>query len=171
MIMDEMQQEYLGKLRIGEAALFFTGVEKATFVQIPEYKDSAGFNSIPSDVDVSAEMASFLAKHRHLSMPFDGCRFCEHPCEFAEIIEPYTFDKDLHDQFIRALKRFDDKPEPESWSYNWGQVARVCMEPARRAGLTNVDAGYCFLAHEIDFPFTEHMRQSFVRAVDTMQND
>jgi hypothetical protein len=171
MIMDEMQQEYLGKLRIGEAALFYTGIEKATFVQIPEYKDSAGFDSALSDLDVYANMKPFLAKYQHLSLPFDGCSFCGHPCEFAEMIEPHTFDKDLHKQFIRALKRFDDKPDPDNWAYNWEQVARVCMEPARRAGLTNVDAGYCFLVHEIDFPFTKHMRQSFVRAVDIMQND
>ena len=38
MIMDETQQEYLGKLGVGAAAVFVTGYDRATFIQIPNYK-------------------------------------------------------------------------------------------------------------------------------------
>ena len=38
MIMDEEQRDYLGKLAPGNAALFMTGLQKATFVNVPRYR-------------------------------------------------------------------------------------------------------------------------------------
>lgn len=167
MIMDEQQQEYLGKLRIGEAALFRTGIEKATFITVPEFKDTAGFDDIPDDRAVRKHMADFQTGHAQTMLPFDGCRLCKEPCQYRGTIEPRTREPDLHVEFIQALKGFDAHPEPQAWDENWRTVARVCLAAAERAGHPHkVDAAFCYLAHEIDFRFTEHMRKRFERAVD-----
>lgn len=166
LIMDDTQRDYLGKLRIGEAAVFLTGMEKATFMQVPPYKDTAGFDQPATDAAVAAHMAGFLAAHQTAHLPFDGCRFCGSPCRFVDIIEPQTRHPETHERFRAALLRFDEQREPEAWPANWAAVARVCGDAARAAGERHPDAAYCYLAHEIDFAFTEHMRRAFIDAYE-----
>jgi hypothetical protein len=166
MIMDNEQQDYLGKLRVGEAALFRTGMEKATFVSVPEYKDSAGFDSPLTEADVHRRMSAFHREFQSAYLPFDGCRFCGSACAYREAIEPRTFDQELHEQFRRALQRFDEQPETKHWRSHWREIVSVCVAAAKQAGCpVELDAAYCYLAHEIDFPFTEHMRREFQRAM------
>lgn len=164
MIMSEAQRDYLGKLRVGEAAVFLTGYDRATFMRVPNYKDDAEFPE-PDDAQVAGHMAAFKAQHLSNYLPFDGCRFCGSPCAYREAIEPYTVDQELVEQFQQAVKRFDERPEPEYWPENWNHVATVCAEAALRSGNgQRLDAAWCYLAHEIDFPFTEHMRRHFAEA-------
>jgi hypothetical protein len=170
MIMDEEQQEYLGKLRIGEAAMFRTGIEKATFIIVPEFKDSAGFNSSPSDEDVRQSMANFQKDMFSGVLPFDGCRFCQSQCQYREDIEPQTFGKELHERFTQALHRFDEQPEQEHWPSHWREIAQVCSIAGEQAGhLDSVDAAYCYMVHEVDFPFTEHMRRAFQTGIQELK--
>ncbi|MCL4266953.1 MAG: DUF87 domain-containing protein [Anaerolineae bacterium] len=166
LIMDKAQQDYLGKLAVGEAAVFLTGMEKATFMQVPLYKDTAGFDSLPTDAAVREWMRPFTGQYLTAHLPFDGCHFCGHPCDFVEAIEPQTREPELHEQFVAALKGFETRPSAEQWPENWLGVAKVCDTAARQAGQPHLDAAYCYLAHEIDFPFTAHMRLEFVKAFE-----
>jgi hypothetical protein len=166
MIMTEAQQEFLGKLRVGEAAVFQTGYDRATFMRVPNYKDDQDFGE-PDDAQVAARMAPFQAEYRMAYLPFDGCRFCSSPCDYREGIEPQTRNVELVEQFRAALKGFDERPEPEHWPENWRNVAGVCVTAAQVNGeRARLDAAWCYLAHEIDFPFTEHMRRQFVSAFE-----
>ena len=166
LIMDETQRDYLGKLAVGEAAVFLTGMEKATFMQVPPYKDDAGIDRPATDADVAAHMAPFLARHQAAYLPFDGCRFCGSPCRFVDMIEPQTREPELHEQFQAALLGFQQRSQAAAWSENWRAVAQVCSSAARNVGAAHRDAAYCYLVQEIDFPFTEHMRREFIHAYE-----
>ena len=164
MIMDEAQQEYLGKLRVGEAAVFLTGYDRATFMQVPNYKERA-FLSEPTDELVASHMEPFNTKHVRHCLPFDGCRYCGQPCVHREKIGPMTLVKEAVAQFRAALMRFDEYPEREYWMEHWDGVARICADISRQAGCPGVmDAAWCYLTHEIDFGFTDHMRVEFEQA-------
>lgn len=172
MIMDERQSEFLGKLRVGEAALFQTGLERATFISIPEFKDSAGFEKQISDAEVRHKMEPFQSRYLQSSLPFDGCRFCGSPCHFREDIEPQTFDQENHEKLIQALSNFNSHPEQEYWDQNWLEVTRVCGQVGKKGGHPGkIDASYCYLAHEIDFQFTKHMRLMFEKSHDRITKE
>lgn len=167
MIMDQPQELYMGKLRVGQAAVFMTGFEKATFMVVPPFKDSVAFDNHLPDVAVARHMVSYQQTAQAHFLPFDGCRFCAERCSHRLAIEPVARRRVLAEQFQNALLTFEERPEPEHWPDNWRAVAAVCLEAAIQAGRsTHKEAAYCYLAHEIDFPFTEHMRHEFVRAVE-----
>lgn len=164
MIMDEGQQTFLGKLPVGQAAVFMTGYEKATFVQIPPIKGE-GFSERLPETEVIQRMEAFREKHSAAYLPFDGCRFCGKPCAYRKRIEPLTLNKALHAAFSEALLTFDKRTAPGDLARNWDDVARACAAVANQAGYTGeADAAFCYLTHEIDFPFTPNMRKQFVAA-------
>ncbi len=169
MIMDEQQELFMGKLRVGQAAVFMTGFEKATFMRVPNYKDSVGFADHLPDAAVVEHMVGYRQTAQQHYLPFDGCRFCGEPCYHRRAIEPVTRHREIAQRFQVALLAFDERPQPEHWPDNWRGVAGVCAEAAAQAGLPGgKEVAYCYFAHEVDFPFTEHMRREFVRAVEAL---
>ncbi|MBN2393564.1 MAG: zinc-ribbon domain-containing protein [Anaerolineae bacterium] len=164
MIMDEEQKLFLGKLPVGQAAIFMPGYEKATFMRVPPVKGQ-GYAERLGDEVVTHYMQRFQQQYSAAYLPFAGCRFCGTPCRHRLTIEPVTLDKTLHVEFQTALHVFDEHPEPAYDSQNWQKVVRVCANAASHAGLAGqLDAAYCYFTHEIDFPFTQFMRDQFVNA-------
>ncbi len=111
MIMESEQRDFLGKLPPGHAAMFRTGLEKATFVRIDEYhprpdvpipaEDSPawgklqaihrglGFRSKVEDSEVRGYMrrhhpVSVAGSGMSLPFPSDGCQFCRRQCEYRD---------------------------------------------------------------------------------------
>jgi hypothetical protein len=85
MIMEDEQRDYLGKLGKGSAALFRTGLEKATFVQVASYAARPGdrghgMNPGLSDDEVQSHMrVSGLFRGHEPERPLPGCAFCRTP--------------------------------------------------------------------------------------------
>jgi hypothetical protein len=168
MIMDEEQKLFMGKLPVGQAALFMTGYEKATFVRVPPIKGSGYAERLP-DHEVERYMQIFRQAYTAAYLPFDGCRFCGSPCRFRQNVEPVTGDKALVAAFNQALLTFTQRPDPTSDAQNWLDVAQVCAQAAARSGHPGVvDAAYCYLVHQVDFPFTPHMRRQFTAAFERL---
>jgi len=170
MIMDQEQKDYLGKLPIGEAALFLTGFEKATFITVPEFKDSAGFLEPPSDEEVRNYMLPFQENNLISYLAFDGCRYCGKKCEYRHVIEPSTLKPTLHDRFKNAILRFNTRREQKYWRENWQVIAEACMHAVKDViDPVDVEAAYCYFVQEIDFPFTEHMRTEYIAATEKIR--
>ncbi len=170
MTMDEEQQTYLGRLPRGQAAVFTGDYEKATFMTVRPYKDSVEFNDRLPDEDVIERMQTFRVEKPEAFLPFDGCRFCANQCEHRTAIEPVTLERELYGRFRQAMLAFEQQPQPIHWSKNWRGVAQVANEAAARAGRKGkLDGAWCYLAHEIDFAFTEHMRHKFKEAFEAIE--
>ncbi len=111
MIMEDEQRDFLGKLRPGQAAMFRTGLEKATFVQVqlytPSAKDEAGrpaagtpeesawcqrfrgrgFNALITDSRVRTymdEVDPAMSDRRKLALPYLACDHCTSQCRYRD---------------------------------------------------------------------------------------
>lgn len=117
MIMEEEQRDYLGKLRPGNAALFRTGLEKATFVQFPKYYPDGsddlggedgvvgsgerhslkvrfrglGFDKHITDLQIRQRMQQIGALSEvlgHPDLPHAECSYCQSKCLHRDAIFP-----------------------------------------------------------------------------------
>ena len=80
MVMSEQQEDFLAKLHIGKAAVYYTSLERATFVTIPETPDENKTQAI-SDEQLRETMGDRLANNGLLrkngnSWPFRLCFNC-----------------------------------------------------------------------------------------------
>lgn len=164
MIMDQFQQDYLGKLGVGTAALYFTGFDKATFIQVPNYKKSVGFQDI-SDHKIITHMESFKQKNINLFLPYEGCGFCNSKCLYQKEIESILKKDPFNEEFTNSLSRFGRHKKKEEQLHNWLSIVSICKKTEKLIGVSNeIDVGWCYFVHKINFSFTPYMRKQFENA-------
>jgi hypothetical protein len=130
MIMSEEQRNFLGKCETGRAAIFYTGLQKATFIDVPVYKDKLppiyegksaienrwmGFeddvNPRISDQQVRDYMSQFLQipKHNNCSLCAEQCNYREQILQLAEesklVLKNALFEFEQADDEIEAFEQ------------------------------------------------------------------
>jgi hypothetical protein len=92
MIMSDEQRDYLGKLKPGSAGIFYTGLQRASYVKVPQF-DRAGEEFGGGGVDYAPTLSDAVVKVHMREMtksvaepdrPFAGCKQCGHivTCDF-----------------------------------------------------------------------------------------
>jgi hypothetical protein len=99
MIMTKEQRDYIGKLRPGQAALFRTGLERATFISIPipDFYPKDGISvsnkfirnmDDDSVIKIMDKLEPNVQKLRNPVRPFSSCAYCpvQSSCPYGDII-------------------------------------------------------------------------------------
>jgi hypothetical protein len=157
MIMDDEQRDFLGKLEKGAAAVFYTGLQKATFIQVPAY-DKYGFRKSGSknvqsnrgevsDREIERYMDSLTKKYRRSPLPFSSCEHCQSQCRYRRDIIPFTEDDELQLEFQKIYDLLGDRQARKGIN-TMAELVQVCRTAASHIEQPNsVDASWCFLTH------------------------
>jgi hypothetical protein len=169
MIMDEEQRDFLGKLETGRAAVFYTGLQKASFIQMPQYSPSKldkkrynesdlrakfpgyGFredDNEVSDYELSKYMDLLTRKYRKPVLPFSSCEHCESQCRYRKDILCLMDDKELQAKFEHVYQLSCRTSEEVEGIDLMAEFVKVCQAATSLIDSSNaVDAGWCFLTH------------------------
>ena len=181
MIMDEEQRDFLGKLETGNAAVFATGLQKATFIRAPKYypteedkkfkvgensqeyktrmqKSFRGFGfSAVSDDKLKSYMNDLTRKHRVLDLPFAGCRQCKAQGCHRDAMFVLSQDAELEKRFKQVYELSKSevrKKDGKTIDDFWSELILVARRAAYKAGLHgNLEAAWCFFVHAWDKEF------------------
>jgi hypothetical protein len=174
MIMEKEQRDFLGKLVPGQAALFRTGLEKATFIQVDKYYPTSedwaaaksngkeastllkrrfrgvGFDPNLTDEQLAQRIAaidpSFVGGA--LSLPMAACVHCKAKCQHRDAVfhEIQSPDSQMGARdWFTLFENSQDVPAGRLWETG----ARTAREGLQRAALdpNDADAGWCYFAH------------------------
>jgi hypothetical protein len=155
MIMTDEQRDYLGKLRPGQAGIFFTGLQKASFVRVPEFNNredpfsgrGAGFQSAMPDAKVEAHMQPLIATVREPDRPFELCRKCGRfqTCDYRWKVRELIADPSSAARFVAV---FAADSSYKTILERFGAMAPLFREVL--APLTPahpLDAAWCYFLH------------------------
>lgn len=178
MIMDQEQCDFLGKLETGNAALFVTGLQKATFIQVPKFYPSAedkrfkagesvqeqnarlrkqfrglGFGPV-KDERLKAYMDDLTKPLRRLDLPFAGCNHCKASGCYRDAMFVLAQNKALNTRFRKAYELTDKearRKRDQTVENFWREVVSIANDAATLADASgNLEAGWCFLVHAWD---------------------
>ena len=164
MIMDDEQRDFLGKLPPGHAALFVTGLQKATFIRVPKYYpdpgeietlENADLSSFPglgyrsfSDAEVRGIMMPVIAPY--VSGPFDAaCSSCRvrTTCDYRRPILRELVVGRHQDAFSGPVALYR-RGGTEDKSVTLAAVSDTCATVARKAfSNPNEDTAWCAFVH------------------------
>lgn len=152
MIMDEEQRDFLGKLAPGRAAVFYTGLPKATFLAIPDSRTTAlrAFIEPMRDPVVRGHMKPFTA-YRRSDVPFHGCSHCprQRECPYRpgalEVLERLT---DSEQRRLREVQRQFGQDAPEARDFARVALVQLSFDVLKERGAPTLqDVGWCMTLH------------------------
>ncbi|HEX8776134.1 MAG TPA: hypothetical protein VF735_21370 [Pyrinomonadaceae bacterium] len=176
MIMDEEQRDFLGKLETGNAAVFVTGLQKATFIKVPQYYPSErdktilkrdenrqarklrlqkvfrgyGFGPV-GDERLKSYMNDLTKRYHQLSVPFDECKYCQAQGCYRDSMFVQAQDDKLKKQFKTAFSYSNPEylgQSEERHQQYWKKMVTIANSAARQTGHpSDVDAAWCFYIH------------------------
>jgi hypothetical protein len=127
MIMSEEQQNFLGKCETGRAAIFYTGLQKATFIDIPVYKDPTpltyegksrienlwqGFNDELSPHLSDNQVREYMVQFSPIQSARLDCLICSSTCKHREYILQIA--EDSKEKFKTALDYFNNASDEQA---------------------------------------------------------
>jgi hypothetical protein len=129
----------------GEAFFYADGLNEATLINIDYFKKDEPLK----DSEVQEAMSGLHREYPKVwaeKMPFEGCRFCDAPCEYRPRAARLGYDRSLGQRVLKALRQVDPKDRD--------QTVHKVTAPIRRAagelGFANralVGASYCGFLH------------------------
>lgn len=175
MIMEDEQRDFLGKLGRGQAAMFRTGLEKATFVTIPQYYPNPsqmvdkteqqlrrrfpgyGFRPDLSDDEVIEYMIALEGRDRRdPPEPLPGCQHCGSRCNEQYRDAMFTWVRKRHDPVIKdyvdwySVVRSATRMKQLGWTASeaWNRCKSICTRAVDSEGIgRDIDAAWCAHVH------------------------
>jgi hypothetical protein len=157
MIMDEQQRDFIGKLDRGAAALFHTGLEKATFIQVAPYAAGPRDRGYGLQVDFPDDKVREYMERvsgtplPEVPRPLEGCESCARPCELRDGVFPSV---DRPEVALRLYEwgaltdRDEQKRRGLAFEDVWNLYLRAASEDLRGAGVEpDPDALWCHFVH------------------------
>jgi hypothetical protein len=195
MIMDEEQRDFLGKLETGHAAVFVTGLQKATFIKAPPYYPSErekntlrrskdqqarfqkgfrgyGFGAV-GDERLKAYMSDLTKSYSRPPVPFDECNLCHaqgcHRDAMFVLAQDRELKKRFKSGFSYANREYLGESELRHRQY-WKTMVTIANLAAGQTGHANdADATWCFYIHACHNEWAES--EQAVEPLTTAQRD
>jgi hypothetical protein len=161
MIMDTEQRDFLGKLLPGRAALFMSGLQRATFIVVPEYGRAdgaggadargAGYAMAPDPIEDERAVRRYMMEAHYAEVArrlYPSCRWCRRPeCDHRDRMWPRPEQTELDRRFDEVMLRMYKPPSltEEELGLIWLEFARIALDGAAEAGVAgDLEAGWCF---------------------------
>lgn len=170
MIMDDVQSDYIGKLRVGEAAIFFPGMEKATFIKVHPMENFAVVDTgkTSSDEEIRKYMASISALAK--PTPFAGCEYCKQRCVYREQARDYLIrgGRDFLKEIRSKAERNAQSPQQMSDANR--SLLRSIIEQLRtdNPSISDVDFCWCVVVQYESEGHQTWRRRPLRRSLETM---
>jgi hypothetical protein len=137
----------------GEAAFFADGLEKPTFIEVPNVRRERGLPERVPDARVEAHTQAFREAHQDIYLPFAGCRHCQRQCQYRDRVGSLAYDIGAHRAFRKALYAFEQHLRAGDESAAWAALTAECRDVLAPVGLgQDPHAAYCYFVHPGERP-------------------
>jgi hypothetical protein len=135
------QETFVAKLAPGQAAYFTEGLEKPTFITVPNYRAANNLPARVAEARIVQAMENFHAANP-AGLPFDGCAQCVRQCQYRDLVTGDVYELGAAKKFTEALAAAKNS------SATWRVLAQTCRDLIQRTALKNdADAAFCVFAH------------------------